>query len=77
MSASILIERDGAVNNSIDALIDEREFARITGRSVASARRDRGLRTGCPYVKLGSLVRYRLADVREYIARNVHGVVHE
>ena len=65
-------ERESA-NAQIERLLDEREFAAITGRSVASARRDRLLGTGCPYVKLGFLVRYRPSDVRAYIARNVRG----
>jgi hypothetical protein len=54
-----------------EPLLDERELARITGRSVASLRRDRVLGTGCPFVKLGALVKYRPQDVRQYIASNV------
>jgi hypothetical protein len=51
----------------LESLLTEQEYARITKRSVASVRRDRLLRQGCPYVKLGALVRYRPADVRAYI----------
>jgi hypothetical protein len=57
----------------IERLFDERELAAITGRSIASIRRDRLIGKGCPYVKLGYLVRYRPADVRAYIAQNVRG----
>jgi predicted DNA-binding transcriptional regulator AlpA len=64
--------REGA-DNEIERLLDEREYAAITGRSIASARRDRLLGKGCPFVKLGFLVRYRPSDVRAYIARNVRG----
>jgi hypothetical protein len=73
MSTSQLIETENVVSNRLEALIDEYEYSRITGRSVASARRDRSLGIGCPYVKLGALVRYRIEDVRAYIARNVRG----
>ena len=57
--------------SGLEVLLTEYEYAGITKRSVASARRDRLLRQGCPYVKLGALVRYRPDDVREYIARNL------
>ena len=63
----------GSANAQIERLLDEHEYAAITGRSVASARRDRLLGKGCPYVKLGFLVRYRPSDVRSYIAQNVRG----
>jgi hypothetical protein len=57
--------------NRIEPLLNEYQVAEITGRSVASVRRDRQTGKGCPYVKLGFLVKYRPADVREYIAQNV------
>jgi hypothetical protein len=56
--------------NEIEPLLDEYEFSRITGRSVGSARRDRLLGRGCPFIKLGALVRYRPSDVRDYIQQN-------
>jgi predicted DNA-binding transcriptional regulator AlpA len=65
------ITKPGGADEDVDRLLNEREYAAITGRSVASARRDRLLGKGCPYVKLGYLVRYRRSDVRAYIARNV------
>ena len=66
-------ERESAANTQIEPLIDEYECSRITGRSVASLRRDRLLGTGIPYVKLQALVRYRPSDLREYIERNLQG----
>ena len=60
----------------LEPLLDEFEYARIIGRSVSSIRRDRVLGAGCPYVKLGSLVRYRPADVRSYLELNLrHSVI--
>lgn len=53
--------------SSVDQLIDERELARITHRSLQSIRRDRLYRRGCPYLKIGSSVRYRLSAVRKYL----------
>jgi hypothetical protein len=55
----------------LEPLLTEREYARITKRSVASVRRDRLLRQGCPYVKLGALVRYRPEDVRAHLERSL------
>jgi hypothetical protein len=59
----------------LEPLLDEHQYSAITGRSVASARRDRLRRAGCPYVKLGSSVKYRPSDVRAYIAQNVRSTV--
>jgi hypothetical protein len=62
------------IAEELETLLDEHEFSRITKRSVASARRDRLLKRGCPYVKLLGLVRYRPQDVREFINQNVREV---
>jgi hypothetical protein len=64
-------ERESAANLNLESLLTEQEYARITKRSVASVRRDRLLKQGCPYVKLGALVRYRPEDVREHLKRNL------
>ena len=58
----------------LETLLTEHEYARITKRSVASVRRDRLLRQGCPYVKLGALVRYRPEDVRAHLERNLRNL---
>lgn len=71
MNTSRPNERQSAANTQIEPLIGEYECSRITGRSVASLRRDRLLGNGIPYVKLQALVRYRPSDVREYIERNL------
>jgi len=69
--------RESVATTQMEPLLNEYEFAEITGRSVASARRDRFLGKGCPYVKLGFLVKYRPSDVRTYIAQNVRGALTE
>jgi hypothetical protein len=66
-------ERQSVAATQLEILLDEREYARLTGRSVASLRRDRLLGIGCPYVKLGALVRYRPQDVQAFIERNLRG----
>jgi predicted DNA-binding transcriptional regulator AlpA len=57
----------------LDALLNERDLARITGLSVASVRRWRLLRQGPRYVKIGSRVRYRPEDIRTWLADCVSG----
>jgi hypothetical protein len=74
MNHSTPIERARTTEPELETLLTEHEYARITKRSVASARRDRLLGQGCPYVKLGALVRYRPADVRSHIARNLRNL---
>jgi hypothetical protein len=71
MNTSPRSERESAADRNLEALLTEQEYARITKRSVASVRRDRLLKQGCPYVKLGALVRYRPEDVREHLERNL------
>jgi hypothetical protein len=73
MTTSQRSERESVANTQIEPLLDEYQYAAITGRSVASARRDRLLRIGCPFVKLGNSVRYRPQDVRAYIEDNLQG----
>ncbi|MEO8132037.1 MAG: transcriptional regulator [Bryobacteraceae bacterium] len=70
MNTSQQGERDGAADKALEALLTESEYSRITNRSLASIRRDRCRRIGCPYVKLGALVRYRPDDIRAYIESN-------
>ena len=67
MNTSLPRSLQSATDTALETLLTEREYARITKRSVASVRRDRLLRQGCPYVKLGALVRYRPEDVRAHL----------
>jgi hypothetical protein len=71
MTPATLSERVSAVSIQIERLLTEREYTTITGESPATARRNRLLKKGCPFVKLGALVRYRPEDVRAYIERNL------
>ena len=57
----------GALHNVLEDLLDEHDLARITKRSVASVRRDRLLKKGCPYIKIGSSVRYLPSDVEAWL----------
>jgi len=56
----------------LEEFFTENEYARLIKRSLASIRRDRLLGMGCPWVKLGRLVRYRPRDVRAHIEENLH-----
>jgi hypothetical protein len=71
MNTSLPRETKSANGVELETLLTEQEYARITRRSVASVRRDRLLSQGCPYVKLGALVRYRPGDVRAYLERSL------
>jgi len=69
MNTSLPSDYKSTAVTKLETLLTEHEYAQITKRSVASVRRDRLLRQGCPYVKLGALVRYRPADVRAHFER--------
>jgi hypothetical protein len=71
MNTSLPREPRRSIETDLETVLTEHEYARITKRSVASVRRDRLLGQGCPYLKLGALVRYRPVDVRAYLERNV------
>jgi hypothetical protein len=71
MNTSLLSEHKNLAELNLEPLLTEQEYARITKRSVASVRRDRLLRQGCSYVKLGALVRYRPEDVRAHLERSL------
>jgi predicted DNA-binding transcriptional regulator AlpA len=47
--------------------VGEREVSTITGRALPTLRNDRFNKRGIPYIKLGRSVRYRLADVLEFM----------
>jgi predicted DNA-binding transcriptional regulator AlpA len=57
----------GALHNQFDDLLDEHDLARITKRSLASIRRDRLLKKNCPFVKIGTSVRYLRSDVEDWL----------
>ena len=71
MKPSTQSGRESVAGFELETLLTEHEYARITKRSVASVRRDRLLGQGCPYVKLGALVRYRPEDVRAHLERSL------
>jgi len=51
-----------------DQLIDDRELSRRIGRARSTLQKDRVVGRGVPYVRVGSLVRYRESDVEAYLA---------
>ena len=50
-----------------NSYIDEKQVAEITGLSVHTLRRDRHMRQGMPYYKIGRVVRYSIQDIVEYM----------
>lgn len=56
--------------DSIPKLLDEHEAAKVQKKSVQTLRNERHLRRGCPYLKLGRSVRYRLDDLLDYLDRH-------
>lgn len=54
-------------SSPIETLLNENDVARITGLSVASVRRWRLLKQGPKYIKIGTSVRYRPADLGAFL----------
>lgn len=49
-----------------DNIITQEELAARWQISEATLERDRSLRQGCRYMKIGGLIRYRMSDVLAY-----------
>lgn len=52
----------------MEPLWDEAETARHIGKAISTLQKERIRGDGCPFVKIGRLVRYRPEDVRAYVA---------
>lgn len=65
-----------ATANSIEALLNERDVARVTGLSVASVRRWRLFRLGPKYLKIGAAVRYKPEDIKAWLESRPSGGGH-
>jgi hypothetical protein len=48
-------------------LLSDRDVERITERARSTLQKDRVRGTGIPFVRVGRLVRYRPADVSDYL----------
>jgi hypothetical protein len=56
------------------AWVDEHVYARIRGCSVQLLRHERQMGRGCPYRKInGTMIRYRLGDIQEFIEKQPGG----
>jgi hypothetical protein len=55
--------------------IDENELARRLGCSVQKLQGDRRNGNGCPWIKIGRLVRYRVTDVEAWINASTRGAI--
>lgn len=56
---------------ALPALMDQQKAAEYLGISEKKLERDRWMEKRIPYVKLGRHVRYRAADLLEYVESNI------
>ena len=54
----------------IDNLISEHDYAAKRGVSVRTVQRERALRTGPPFIRLGRKVYYRLESIEQWLIAN-------
>jgi predicted DNA-binding transcriptional regulator AlpA len=62
-----------AASQLVEPLLTEAEVADICGLSTAAIRRWRLLNQGPRYIKVGAAVRYRLEDIRGWLATRPSG----
>jgi predicted DNA-binding transcriptional regulator AlpA len=67
----------GTTPSSLIQLLNEHQVAELLGVSVATMRRWRLLRQGPPFLKVGALCRYRMADVSAWLESRPSGGGHE
>jgi len=53
--------------NRPDRLLTQREYAAYRRCSIRTIERERAVGTGCPYVRIGARILYRLADVDRFV----------
>lgn len=53
-----------------DIWCKEQKTSEISGKALSTLRNDRHLRRGIPYYKVGRSIRYRLADIFQYMERH-------
>ena len=53
-----------------DLLLSQREYAKVRRCSERTIERERVSGTGCRYIKIGRGVRYKRADVLDFIERH-------
>ena len=57
-------------NEATHQCLTEQEVSARTGLSLSTLRAHRFKRTGLPYVKIGSSVRYRVCDLEAFLSKN-------
>jgi hypothetical protein len=53
--------------DDLDQLLTGPEYARVRRCSVRTIERERTAGTGCRYIQIGRLVRYRRRDIADYL----------
>ena len=54
-------------NQTLEPLLNEKDIARLTKRSIASIRRDRMTGKGVPFIRMGKSVRYTADTLRSFL----------
>ena len=58
---------------NIEELLKTSDIVRLTGRSRSSIRRERLMRTGIPFLRLGRSIRYQPESVGAYLKSREEG----
>jgi len=59
--------------DSTDRLLTQREYAHYRRCSIRTIERERAVGIGCPYVRLGARILYRLADIDRFVDAHLIG----
>jgi hypothetical protein len=65
------------VTNSLDGYLTEHGYAAQRGVTVRTLQRERRLRTGPPWLKVGARVMYRIVAIQNWMLAREHQPVRE
>ena len=57
-------------SQQIYEVVNEHRAAEILGLAVQTLRNRRHMRAGCPYIRMGRSIRYRVNDLLDYLERH-------
>jgi len=60
---------DGNILNR-NQIVDETMASKVLVRATQTLRNDRHMRRGCPYIRLGRSIRYRVGDLLDYLEKH-------
>jgi len=53
--------------NCLEPLLTQKDYAQLRRCSIRTIQRERERGNGCPFIRIGKLIRYKTADVLQFV----------